>query len=177
MIYFIRHGESEANAKQLFAGQKEDSVLTNAGKEQAKETGNYIKSLNIEIDRIISSPLKWALEAAQIVASTIDFDPDEISIDKRIMEYDMGDLTGTPFRRIPSQIFVSAPNAEDPKLFRNRAIEGISEYQRMPGNTLIVSHAGVGRILESVKAKISPELFYDIPAYKNASVTVIDWIY
>ncbi len=28
MIYFIRHGESEANLKHVFAGQKDDSPLT-----------------------------------------------------------------------------------------------------------------------------------------------------
>lgn len=35
MIYFIRHGESEANLKHVFAGQKDNSLLTEKGKEQA----------------------------------------------------------------------------------------------------------------------------------------------
>lgn len=35
-IYFVRHGESEANVEKKFAGQKEDSPLTELGREQAK---------------------------------------------------------------------------------------------------------------------------------------------
>lgn len=38
MIYFIRHGESEANERKVFAGQKDDSILTEKGREQAKAT-------------------------------------------------------------------------------------------------------------------------------------------
>ena len=36
MIYFIRHGESEANVRKVFAGQKDDTPITEEGKQQAK---------------------------------------------------------------------------------------------------------------------------------------------
>jgi broad specificity phosphatase PhoE len=36
-IYFLRHGESEANVKGTFAGQRENSSLTEKGKAQAKD--------------------------------------------------------------------------------------------------------------------------------------------
>jgi broad specificity phosphatase PhoE len=176
MIYFIRHGESEANAIGLFAGQKDDSVLTLKGRDQAKETGEHVRSLQIFIDRVVSSSLKRALETAQIIASELGFDKSKISIDDRITEYDMGELTGTPFKHISSKALVDAPNAEDPQQFLHRTVEAVKEYQKMTGNTLLVSHAGVGRVLESVKEGMPPELFYDLKAFANASVTLIDWI-
>lgn len=60
-IYFVRHGESEANLQGLFAGQKDDSILTEKGREQAKITAQNIKIQIPKIDRIICSPLKRTL--------------------------------------------------------------------------------------------------------------------
>ncbi len=57
MIYFVRHGESEANLKGVFAGQRDNSLLTEKGKQQARVTAQNIKNKGILIDRIISSPL------------------------------------------------------------------------------------------------------------------------
>jgi hypothetical protein len=36
-IYFVRHGEGEANVKQVFAGQREDSLPTDTGLQQASD--------------------------------------------------------------------------------------------------------------------------------------------
>lgn len=97
MIYFIRHGESEANVKKVFAGQKEDSLLTDEGREQAKITAKEIIKEGLKIDKIYSSPLKRASETAKIIAEELGFDASEIIIEERVIEYDMGSLTGTPW--------------------------------------------------------------------------------
>ncbi len=175
MVYFVRHGQSEANLKGVFAGQKENSLLTDAGKEQAQETALSIKSEIPDVERIISSPLLRALETAQIIAKEIGFSG-EIEIDDRIIEYDMGSLTGTEFHKISSKTLVQAENAEDPDKFYMRVIEAVKQFSNSSENILVVSHAGVGRILEIAKLRMAPELFYDLPAYVNASVTKIDWI-
>ena len=176
MIYFVRHGESEANEKGIFAGQKEDSVLTKKGKDQAIETGYTIISQDLNIDRVISSPLKRAFETAQIISKEIDFDVSKIEIDNRITEYDMGSLTGTPIQKISSTVLIDAENAENVVLFKDRVYQCLKELQESNENILIVSHAGVGRILETLKNNSDPKLFYDLPAYSNASAHVIDWI-
>ncbi len=176
MIYFVRHGESEANQRGVFAGQKEDSVLSEKGKEQAKNTAHEIKNKNLKIDKIISSPLKRALETAEIIANEIGFNSSDIAIDNRITEYDMGSLTGTPIHEISSVALTTAENAENTDDFKNRVYSCLKELLEMPENILLVSHAGVGRILETIKENRETKLFYDIPAYHNASVTKIDWI-
>ena len=101
MIYFIRHGESEANLRHTFSGQQDDCLLTEKGRVQALAEGNKIKELGIKVDLIISSPLKRAQVTAQIVAEAINYN-NEIKIDPRIIEYDMGDMTGTPTFEITS---------------------------------------------------------------------------
>lgn len=120
MIYFIRHGESEANVKGVFAGQREDSSLTKKGQKQAIETAHNIKEKGLHIDRVISSPLKRAVETACIISNEIGFDVSKIGIDARITEYDMGSLTGTPIHKISSRILISAKNAESIEKFRER---------------------------------------------------------
>ncbi len=176
MIYFVRHGESEANQRGVFAGQKDDSTLTEKGKEQAFATAQEIKIENLKIDRIIASPLKRTKETAEIIAKEIGFETQKISFDDRIIEYDMGSLTGTPIQKISSFVLISAENAEDVDDFRNRILNFIKEYSKINENILIVSHAGVGRLLETIKENMDAKLFYDLPAYHNGSVTKIDWI-
>ena len=85
MIYFVRHGESEANVKAVFAGQKENSPLTEKGREQALATAKEIKKEELKINRIISSPLKRSFETAKIIAEEIGFDSSKIVIDIRII--------------------------------------------------------------------------------------------
>lgn len=176
MIYFVRHGESEANQRGVFAGQKDDSALTEKGKEQAIATAQEIKIENLKIDKIISSPLKRTKETAEIIAKEIGFETQKISFDDRITEYDMGSLTGTPIHKISSLALISAENAENVDNFRNRTSDFIKKYSKINENVLVVSHAGVGRILETIKENMEAKLFYDLPAYHNGSVTKIDWI-
>ena len=88
MIYFIRHGESEANARRTFSGQKDDSLLTEKGRQQALDEGKKIKEMDIKIDLVFSSPLKRAFETAKIVSKEINYKK-EILIDSRILEYDL----------------------------------------------------------------------------------------
>ena len=175
MIYFIRHGESEANLRHVFAGQKDNSPLTEKGIEQAKSEGLKIKEMGITISKVISSPLIRALDTAKIVCQIIGY-TDEILIDPRITEYDMGTLTGTPTYEISSKMLVFAQNAENPKNFDDRVNSFLKEWNMYDENVLMVAHAGVGRIIETIKKGTDPELFYDLPAYPNASVIKLDWL-
>lgn len=176
MIYFVRHGLSEANVKRVFAGQKDDSPLVEEGRQQAKETANKIKSEGIKINKIVSSPAKRALETAQIIAKELGFDISTIVIDNRINEYDMGSLSGTPWHKISSEILIGAKEAENPKDFQNRVHSCIKELNQLPENILLVSHGGVGRMLDTIKDGIRGELFYDKEIYSNGSITKIDWV-
>lgn len=170
-IYFLRHGECVANLRDVFAGQRDDSDLTDLGVEQAIEAGKSLSRNNIV--RIVSSNLIRARKTAEIVASQLGFES-EIIIDSRLAEYDLGLLTGCPRHAITSTELVSADEAEDPAAFMRRVTEAIREYKDMPGNTLVVSHAGVGRIYECARIAKPLDEFYDIPGSPNASVVELD---
>jgi broad specificity phosphatase PhoE len=175
MLYFVRHGESEANLRKVFAGQLDDSPLTGTGRRQAKEAGAEMKRSGLEFDHIIASPLDRTKETATIIAVELGLAPSQIQHDARLLEYDMGDFTGQPIPdRFPSSHdLVTAPHAEDPAAFQERVAAAIGEYRALPGNTLIVSHAGVGRMIEASKRGLPAHNFYNVAPYPNASLVTI----
>jgi probable phosphoglycerate mutase len=149
MIYFARHDQSEANLKGVFAGQKNDAELTTKGEEQAFQLGKNIPEEGLIFSRIISSPLKRTRRTAEIIATEIGFDLNNIEYDLRVQEYDMGVITGTSIRKVTSQELISSEGAENAKDFQVRVIDAIEEYaEYSKGDILFVNHAGVGRIIE-----------------------------
>jgi len=174
MLYFIRHGESEANVRHVFAGQRDNTPLTSTGKQQAEEAAKVISQSGITFDRFCVSPLLRTQQTAEIVATGIGFPIEHITYESRLLEYDMGDLTGTPLHAITSQELTSAPGAEDARLFQRRTQEALAEFGRLPGNTLIISHAGVGRMIEATKHGLDPTEFYSMDAYPNAHLVPLD---
>jgi probable phosphoglycerate mutase len=171
--YFVRHGESVANVERTFAGQREDSPLTELGKEQAKQAALDFLNRSFEIDRIVASPLKRAHDTAKIIIRETGLNL-QIETDSRIAEYDMGDLTGTTYHKITSEELVAAKNAEDLYAFQNRVNSLLEELTNKDENVLIVSHAGVGRMIEVIKKKLDPRSFYDLDPQPNAKIIVLD---
>jgi len=173
-IYFVRHGESQANVDGLFVGPHFPSPLTANGREQARLAGEQIRAEGLAIDRIVASPLERAKDTAVIIAQIIGFDPAAIHYDDRLTEYDMGILSSQPAEGVTPQQLVSAPNAEDPVVFQRRVMDCVREMQALPGITLVVSHAGVGRIIQAAKQGSNPRDFYALPGYRNAQVVKLE---
>jgi|AntRauTorcE11897_2_1112592.scaffolds.fasta_scaffold07641_2 probable phosphoglycerate mutase len=65
-IYFVRHGESLANTKGVFSAT--DTPLTEVGRSEAHSIQDRCDPLEIEV--IISSDYKRALETAQVINET-----------------------------------------------------------------------------------------------------------
>ncbi len=77
MIYIVRHGQTDWNVKGIYQGRI-DIPLNETGREQARKTKKELEG--IKFDKVFSSPLKRALETAQIICNN------EIITDKRIIE-------------------------------------------------------------------------------------------
>lgn len=88
-FYIFRHGECPFNVSGHIQGQKFNGGLTLKGQEQARHTGEILAGRNIEI--IVSSPMKRALQTAKIVAQRINA---PILIDRRFIEVNMGVAEG-----------------------------------------------------------------------------------
>lgn len=170
MLYFMRHGQVKGNVDKVFVGQRVPASLTPLGIQQAEEAARRMNGEHIRIDQIVTSPLERALRTAEIVAPLLGIDPSDIRTDPRLMEYDMGDLSGTSKEGVTSAQLISAPNAEDPRAFQHRVEAALGAAAVLPGNTLLVSHNGVGRMIEATKQGFDPARFYELQGYPNARV-------
>lgn len=92
-IYVVRHGQTDYNVKKVFQGHI-DIPLNEVGKKQALETALKFKNTNLDI--ILASPLKRAIQTAQPI-SEITGRP--IIIEKRIIERGFGNMEGHQNRK------------------------------------------------------------------------------
>ncbi|MEI6228855.1 MAG: histidine phosphatase family protein [Candidatus Saccharibacteria bacterium] len=172
MIYFIRHGESEANVANVFSGP--DSLITYHGREQARVAGEKLKSDGIVIDRIISSTYQRASETAVVIANMIGFDIDKIQYDHRLVEINCGELTYKSRDQYTELQMLGCDGAEDIYKFQERVMKSFNEIKNLPGNTLIVSHAGVERIISVTTQGLPLMDLVRLPEYPNATVVELD---
>jgi len=146
---FLRHGESEANLKDIFQGQSE-SNLTERGKMQVSLLGERWKAEGRQFDAIISSPLLRAKQTAEIIQQKLNC---PLELDPVWKERDTGKLTGmnrqdyfnsnlyhdffTPYQSMGEigesdfELFLRGGRALDSLLKRNT------------GDYLVVSHGGL----------------------------------
>jgi phosphohistidine phosphatase len=71
-LYLLRHGP--AADRNAFPGPDPDRPLTSEGRKQVRTVARALRSLDLEIDRILSSPYTRARDTAAIVAHTLDLD-------------------------------------------------------------------------------------------------------
>lgn len=90
-IYCVRHGQSEANLAQIMQGSKIDTPLTKLGQQQALAA--KAKLANVSFDAVYASPLKRAVQTANLISSTTP------TLDERLVEFDYGTWNGQLFDR------------------------------------------------------------------------------
>ena len=177
-IYFVRHGESEANAARRFAGRT-DSPLTERGREQATAVADVLAK--VHFDRIVSSPLSRCRDTALVIARRhqlpVDLEPD-------LVEVDVGDRTGSPFdevRGLPEWSddgFVAWPRGEtlDQVLDRAHRVVARIAAENAGQRVLVVGHGGVTRILMSHFLGLLPRLDRSPALNTNLSIVVTDGV-
>lgn len=143
IIYFVRHGESQANVERVFAGSRYDSPLTERGLEQAKRTAEKVRALPIET--IISSPLKRAKQTAECIAEEIGF-KGAIQTEPLLRERDFGVATRHPYGS-PIEKQIDAGTVEGLETIDELAVRAkqlVDWFKTVPGDhILVVGHGTV----------------------------------
>ena len=141
MIYVVRHGQTDWNLEGRFQGRI-DIPLNEKGKNQAKKTKEKLEG--IEFDKVFSSPLKRALETAQIITN------EPIEIDNRIIERCNGQLEGKLKTECENMVDFTDENEQKLGIeslpdFRGRITDFFDELEKKYAgkNVLVVTHAGV----------------------------------
>lgn len=183
-LLLVRHGEVDANRRFEFVGRRDDE-LTAHGREQAVALGKTLAPL--ALDRILSSPLRRALDTALAVAEASGRAP---AVDHRLVEQDYGVWEGTTrdevlagdeetrhrFQRWLNDPSMAPPEGESLNAVADRVRDLARELlERRPGETVVmVSHVG------PIKALICVALGLPLTAMRRffldpATISVVDW--
>jgi broad specificity phosphatase PhoE len=153
-IFFVRHGESEANIQHVISNRGYIHGLTIKGREQSMELADTLKFKQIR--QVFSSPLLRAVETAQILADRLDC---PLEITDALREFDCGILEGKSDSlswKLHSQIFDQWKDGkwdyriQDGESFndmRDRFLpylgKILNEYQGTKDNFIMVGHGGL----------------------------------
>jgi len=88
-LYFIRHGESEANIQHVISNYGSPFGLTERGKQQVQELAERLKDL--PISTMYSSPVLRAMDTADILYQALDL---PYRVNEALREYFCGVLEG-----------------------------------------------------------------------------------
>jgi probable phosphoglycerate mutase len=88
-LYFVRHGESEANVLRVISNRGRVHPLTERGRAQTVDLAERLRPVGVT--RIYTSPLLRAVQTAEILSATLDV-PYEIT--DALREYDCGVIEG-----------------------------------------------------------------------------------
>ena len=161
MIFLMRHGEDDESR----LGGWSDASLSQNGVDQVKATCESMAVNKLDIQHIFASDLQRAKETAEIVSCYLNL---PVTYIEEFRENNNGDLAGiakdTFQKEYPGMYFASLeweqqyPNGESPKQFYNRIKDAWDSFKkdvdRLDGNVLLVTHAGVINIIRCIEEGI-----------------------
>lgn len=174
-IYFVRHGETEANAAGVSSGSEFDTPLNDNGREQARTTGVELRGK--KIDLIVSSPMSRAKETARIIADQVGYSPDKILVSDYFTERNMGIYSKNRESRFYADALADKlhESTETVAQMHKRVEKGLDWLkQQKAQNILLVSHGGISRILRLMHQNLPHSHMYKIDRLPNAEIYEFD---
>lgn len=183
-LILVRHGQSEANLNEIFAGQY-DAELSDLGRKQAQKTAEYIFE-NYKLDKAYSSNLKRAYETGQYIADLFGLD---VETDRDLGEINAGKWDGVGYDEIKEKYedafglwFTDIGNArctdgEAVAELGKRVMASLEKIAKENDgkNVLIATHATPIRASQSIILTGSVQEMKNINWTSNASVTVYEY--
>lgn len=175
-VYFVRHGESLANVNVTAAGAEDDSPLTEKGlcdaRVVAREIMKRIATGELYINKIVSSPLQRARQTAEIISQEA-LGGLPVEIDQRWRERGIGKAAGMKHGTWYHLEDDPAAGVETRQAFCRRVAEAYDELAGLSEDTLVVSHNGVYRALQTYIHNVSPEKFVEMSGLGNGEIVEI----
>jgi 2,3-bisphosphoglycerate-dependent phosphoglycerate mutase len=187
-LYLVRHGENLANITREFSYKKVDYPLTDRGVRQAEQTASYFAALNARqpIDAIVTSPLKRAIQTAEIIGGATGH---STAVIEELREINCGEFDGV----LPTDEMwahhdrilaswrngdhdVRFPGGEDFHVLRARARSALAQAvaNRRGQQVIVVAHGGIiGAALADICPDLDHDLVWRVPN-RNCAVTEIE---
>ena len=166
-IYFVRHGEAQANIDGLLAGAKTDSPLTVKGEAQAHDLAATLASK--PVDLIVASPLIRAMKTAEIIAGQLGYQQ-AIQANALFIERDFGSATNMPKPQAYAMLDDGRiTDAESIEAFGKRAEQALAWLRTLSAeHILVVSHSAFGQMLGTIAQGGEAADFLKFPHLANA---------
>jgi broad specificity phosphatase PhoE len=151
-VFLVRHGETDWNVEGRLAGLA-DRPLTPRGERQALELGARLRQ--VPFGAVLASPLQRTRRTAELLVGEHGRDALSIRVDERLVENGFGpyegwnddELYADPAARAWREHNTPLPGAEPDESIAARAAALYAELAGLTGNTLVVSHGGLLRML------------------------------
>lgn len=140
-FYMVRHGESQANAQEILAGQTQ-TPLTPHGIKQAQNERVIFDALSPKPSIVIHSHLPRAKDTAEILNTNLNLPMLE---NQNIQEQDFGDWENVPYSKCLDDLKngINPPNGENRENFNDRIQKSISSILNNHEHPILVCHGGV----------------------------------
>lgn len=180
----VRHGQSEANLGEIYAGRF-DAPLTDLGKQQARLVTDYVLK-TYRVDAVYASPLSRAKETVRAIAESVDT--------PLLCKEGLSEIYGGKWERMRFQeIAEKYPQdalvwATDIGKARPTGGESFAEVQQRAdkafreiateneGKTVVVGvHGGVIRSMQCIFEGQPIERMQQVPWVANSSVSEVDF--
>jgi broad specificity phosphatase PhoE len=181
-LILARHGETAWNVEKLYRGRT-DVNLDEVGVKQAELLGKYLS--NWELEAIYSSPLKRALDTANIIAR---YQKVSVYIAEGLIDFDYGEWQSLPeqeAKRLYPTLHnewhtnphkVRMPGGESLEDARKRATEVINEVlSKYQGSVVLVSHRVVNKVLICSLLGLDNSHFWDI-TQDVGGITIFNYV-
>jgi broad specificity phosphatase PhoE len=168
-LILARHGETKWNVEKIYRGRT-DVNLDEVGIKQAELLGKYLS--NWKLEAIYSSPLKRALDTANIIAR---YQKIGVQIAEGLIDFDYGEWQSLPEQEVkrlyPALLDewhnnphkVSMPGGESLEDVRRRAIEVVNDVlSKYRGSVVLVSHRVVNKVLICSLLGLDNSYFWNI---------------
>ncbi len=179
-IYVVRHGETLWNKEEVFRGRK-DIPLNETGKIQAEKAGAYFAG--ISLSRIVSSPLRRAVETAEAIGGTIGVPVETM---EEFTDINFGTWEGLSLREVEERypvdfrLWRTSPQrlqvggGETLAIVRGRVSGGLAKLTAAEeGAVAVVTHRVICKMIVLSCLNIGDEHFWDLK-YDPASVTLLE---
>lgn len=142
MIWLLRHGRTDANARGLLLGRL-DPALDDAGLDQARRAATAL--MDAGVARIVTSPLQRCRATAALAGEALGL---PVEVDERWVEMDYGELDGVPLASVPAATWATwsadldwaPPGGESIAALGVRVRAACGELYAAEGASLVVSH-------------------------------------
>jgi phosphoserine phosphatase len=191
-VILVRHGQSTFNTEGRYQGSSDESVLTELGRETARQTGEFLSGLTI--DAMYVSSLRRALTTASEIVAQMkpSIDPANIHIDRQLREIDLPAWHGLYHQDVwerfpedyhcwkqhPDRFIMVDPNTKKQSYpvrdLYDRAHqfwrETLPRHQRK--TVMLINHAGMIRALISTAFNLSPADYHSL-RQSNCGISVL----